>query len=237
MEVYHHHSGSDCTRNHWDKTMSQTKETRDALLKAVRLCAAVNNFDNPMTAGDCADAIWALIEPECGTCNGNGMIGGPSFYAPDEGGEPCPDCSRPPAKLSIFVGFPATETQIKRLAMAGDPFYHAAIDHNNPAWWNCIAHGYRLAEQHLVALVASQDAQPALIPDGNLSFHAMRLRRACKLMGVMGLPEDDATLIGALGTVLGQFCQHVEQQAKPAPANPIYDARCPLADRTDWSAA
>jgi hypothetical protein len=29
----------------------------------------------------------------CGTCNGNGMIGGPSYYAPDEGGEPCPDCA------------------------------------------------------------------------------------------------------------------------------------------------
>ncbi len=29
----------------------------------------------------------------CATCNDNGMIGGPSFYAPDEGGVPCPDCS------------------------------------------------------------------------------------------------------------------------------------------------
>jgi hypothetical protein len=31
--------------------------------------------------------------PNCATCNGNGMIGGPSYYAPDEGGDPCPDCS------------------------------------------------------------------------------------------------------------------------------------------------
>lgn len=29
----------------------------------------------------------------CTTCNGHGMIGGPSYYAPDEGGEPCPDCA------------------------------------------------------------------------------------------------------------------------------------------------
>jgi hypothetical protein len=29
----------------------------------------------------------------CATCNGHGMIGGPSYYAPDEGGEPCPDCN------------------------------------------------------------------------------------------------------------------------------------------------
>lgn len=29
----------------------------------------------------------------CQTCNDNGMIGGPSYAQPDEGGEPCPDCS------------------------------------------------------------------------------------------------------------------------------------------------
>lgn len=29
----------------------------------------------------------------CPTCNDHGMIGGPSFYAPDEGGVPCPDCT------------------------------------------------------------------------------------------------------------------------------------------------
>lgn len=30
----------------------------------------------------------------CETCNGHGMIGGPSFREPDEGGVPCPDCTR-----------------------------------------------------------------------------------------------------------------------------------------------
>lgn len=33
---------------------------------------------------------------KCPTCNDNGMIGGPSFYAPDEGGDSCPDCAAPP---------------------------------------------------------------------------------------------------------------------------------------------
>lgn len=31
--------------------------------------------------------------PICATCNGRGMIGGPSYSQPDEGGEPCPDCT------------------------------------------------------------------------------------------------------------------------------------------------
>lgn len=30
--------------------------------------------------------------PPCETCNGNGMIGGPCYREPDEGGVPCPDC-------------------------------------------------------------------------------------------------------------------------------------------------
>ncbi len=28
----------------------------------------------------------------CDCCGGTGWIGGPSYYQPDEGGEPCPDC-------------------------------------------------------------------------------------------------------------------------------------------------
>ncbi|WP_240655629.1 hypothetical protein [Paraburkholderia phosphatilytica] len=36
----------------------------------------------------------------CATCNGNGMIGGPSYYAPDEGGVPCPDCTPAPSPVS-----------------------------------------------------------------------------------------------------------------------------------------
>lgn len=29
----------------------------------------------------------------CKTCKGRGMVGGPSFYQPDEGGVECPDCT------------------------------------------------------------------------------------------------------------------------------------------------
>jgi len=40
-------------------------------------------------------AALAQPSPKCTTCDDNGRIGGPSFYAPDEGGEPCPDCAQP----------------------------------------------------------------------------------------------------------------------------------------------
>lgn len=47
--------------------------------------------------------LYAGPEPvqqpsKCPTCNGNGLIGGPSFHAPDEGGVPCPDCSQASVK-------------------------------------------------------------------------------------------------------------------------------------------
>ena len=41
---------------------------------------------------------------KCKTCDDNGMIGGPSFYAPDEGGEPCPDCCSPVQQVSVQDG-------------------------------------------------------------------------------------------------------------------------------------
>lgn len=47
-----------------------------------------------------------LNKPACMTCGGSGWIGGPSFYAPDEGGEECPDCSTPvlrPVQPSALV--------------------------------------------------------------------------------------------------------------------------------------
>lgn len=49
-----------------------------------------------------AAAPAPVSEPHaiCQTCNGNGMIGGPSYYAPDEGGEPCPDCCDTPSYCS-----------------------------------------------------------------------------------------------------------------------------------------
>lgn len=40
-------------------------------------------------------------QPKCKTCDDNGRIGGPSFYAPDEGGDPCPDCCAPVQQVSV----------------------------------------------------------------------------------------------------------------------------------------
>jgi hypothetical protein len=34
----------------------------------------------------------ALLKSRCQMCSGHGMVGGPSYYAPDEGGEACPVC-------------------------------------------------------------------------------------------------------------------------------------------------
>lgn len=48
------------------------------------------------TKGKADSPVAATAQPvHCQTCNDTGMIGGPSFYAPDEGGVPCPDCSQP----------------------------------------------------------------------------------------------------------------------------------------------
>jgi hypothetical protein len=60
---------------------------------------------------DCANMRWARprgsapsSEQPCQTCNGHGMIGGPSYREPDEGGEPCPDCAPPPAPAADGAG-------------------------------------------------------------------------------------------------------------------------------------
>lgn len=37
--------------------------------------------------------VAALESRVCRTCDGHGMIGGPSYSQPDEGGEPCPECA------------------------------------------------------------------------------------------------------------------------------------------------
>ena len=59
------------------------------------------------TKQQCIDFLQDLLGVEveiedngCQTCNGTGMIGGPSFYAPDEVGEPCPDCCDTPSLCS-----------------------------------------------------------------------------------------------------------------------------------------
>jgi hypothetical protein len=52
------------------------------------------------------DLLGVEVEIEdngCSTCNGTGMIGGPSFYAPDEGGERCPDCNAPASPVASVL--------------------------------------------------------------------------------------------------------------------------------------
>jgi len=52
-------------------------------------------FDTKELAQDVMlSAAPSQQSPHCATCNDNGLIGGPSYYAPDEGGVPCPDCSQ-----------------------------------------------------------------------------------------------------------------------------------------------
>lgn len=53
----------------------------------------------------------------CSTCNGHGMIGGPSYYAPDEGGEPCPDCVAAPQPAQSPDGRVIDKAMVKRLAV------------------------------------------------------------------------------------------------------------------------
>ncbi|CAA2366827.1 hypothetical protein [Xanthomonas phage Olaya] len=60
--------------------------------------------DDSERVGEIADAVMAVLTTRklvCETCSGWGMIGGPSFYAPDEGGEPCPDCN---ARQAVDLG-------------------------------------------------------------------------------------------------------------------------------------
>jgi len=49
----------------------------------------------------------------CKTCCDHGFIGGPSYYAPDEGGEPCPDCNPPaPSAGTCITPSPQGETDV-----------------------------------------------------------------------------------------------------------------------------
>ncbi|MDN7895833.1 hypothetical protein QZM82_06450 [Burkholderia cepacia] len=59
-----------------------------------------------LAAARAASATETVTEgTTCRTCSGRGMIGGPSYYAPDEGGEPCPDCAAPhPAQADAREG-------------------------------------------------------------------------------------------------------------------------------------
>lgn len=60
-------------------------------------------------------------QPVCVTCNGHGMIGGPSYREPDEGGVPCPDCT--PAQPEQPAPIPTCE----RLPTEADADYSGAV--------------------------------------------------------------------------------------------------------------
>ncbi|EED68383.1 hypothetical protein CtesDRAFT_PD3393 [Comamonas testosteroni KF-1] len=50
-------------------------------------------IDAVLCTWDQEPALGQAVQPvQSATCNDHGMIGGPSFYDPGEGGQPCPDC-------------------------------------------------------------------------------------------------------------------------------------------------
>ena len=49
-------------------------------------------------------AVRAPQPAKCLTCGGSGWLGGPSYYNPGEGGEPCADCSAQGCKLCGGTG-------------------------------------------------------------------------------------------------------------------------------------
>lgn len=64
--------GSFCSDHGWGDADMQTMDDISGLLAA---------------------APQPVAQPKCPTCNDNGLIGGPSFSDPGEGGAPCPACS------------------------------------------------------------------------------------------------------------------------------------------------
>ncbi len=87
-----------------------------------------------------------LHKPACLTCGGSGWIGGPSFYAPDEGGEECPDCA-----LTAPV---ATEQAQAVAKWIDDPHDIEQGQMLNPAW---LAHHGLTSNEAL----ATQMGEPA----------------------------------------------------------------------------
>jgi len=64
---------------------------------------------------DQLQARFAELEARiCRTCDGHGMIGGPSYSQPDEGGEPCPDCD------AFIFRKQAEAVQASRQGVGGD---------------------------------------------------------------------------------------------------------------------
>jgi hypothetical protein len=84
----------------------------------------------------------------CSTCNDRGMIGGPSYYSPDEGGVPCPDCSAAPQGAM-------SDEQRKALLAVLECADTSERHRTNQAWLNL-----REAIDAARALLAEQSAAP-----------------------------------------------------------------------------
>jgi hypothetical protein len=68
-------------------------------VSAGNVAVSVKDFRAALLADHSRDVTKLTAEqPKCQTCNGHGMIGGPSYYQPDEGGERCPDCAEQPSE-------------------------------------------------------------------------------------------------------------------------------------------
>ncbi len=107
--------------------MSNETMTDARAIEAV--CAAMPD-EVPLDASLGLSHIAARLRGEaaqCQTCNGHGLIGGPSYAQPDEGGVPCPDCSQAAQGEQQAVAYNAggidlTACQLhEALMMAGDP--------------------------------------------------------------------------------------------------------------------
>ena len=139
-----------------------------------------------------ADIVFLLDKAEqaqapaakCETCNDNGLIGGPSFYDPGEGGVPCPDCSAPTAvepvmKESKTELLTAVRTAPERIWL--DLGVREAMDENfrnlDEVTWsaeNATGHGVAYIRADLV------EAAPADAPDALDAFTRDACKRLCE---------------------------------------------------------
>lgn len=91
----------DDERAAFEAAWSRVYDTGDFLLRHHTLTEQYANHDTQRAWEGWKLARAASPQPAvCATCNGHGMIGGPSYYAPDEGGEPCPDCAASPQPVA-----------------------------------------------------------------------------------------------------------------------------------------
>ncbi len=77
----------------------------EAVFTAHQMQGYANAYGEMVRARAASANETAAEGAKCLTCNDRGMIGGPSYYAPEEGGEPCPDCSPAMAAEAVAWDF------------------------------------------------------------------------------------------------------------------------------------